>query len=165
VTATTDRDGFGPAERDFVEATAATLETVTVRAERERQLREREQTLEAQNETLERLDRINDIIRGIDQALVQASTRAEIESVVCDRLATGGPYELAWVGDVDQVTGEIRAREFAGAEKVLDDLTVGERARTRRATTSPLAPSNAGNHSSPTTCSPRRTVAPGAGRP
>ncbi|MCU4801167.1 MEDS domain-containing protein [Halobacteria archaeon HArc-gm2] len=125
VTATIDRDGFGSAERDFVEATAATLETVTARVERERQLQEREQTLETQNEALERLDRVNDIIRSIDQALVQASTRTEIESVVCERLATGGPYELAWVGDVDRVTGAVRPRESAGAEKgSLDGLTV-----------------------------------------
>jgi len=129
VTATTDRDGFGPARRDFVEATAATPRdgdspgragTTAPGARADPGGPERD--------ALERLDRINDIIRGIDQALVQASTRAEIESVVCDRLATGGPYELAWVGDVDQVTGEIRARVRRRREGSLDDLTVGESA-------------------------------------
>ncbi len=126
ITATTDEGGFCPAERDFVETTAATVETATVRADRERQLQKRERTLEEQNETLERLDRVNDIIRSIDQALVQASTRADVEAVVCEQLAAAGPYELAWVGTHDPHTGEVTARESAGDDDgFLDGLAAG----------------------------------------
>ena len=125
VTATRAPDGFSTAELDFVEATAATVKAAFTRADREQQLSEREQTLEEQNETLERLNQVNDIIRNIDQALVQASTRAEIEKVVCEQLGDVGPYELAWIGEHDTVTDEIIPREWAGAEKgYLDEITV-----------------------------------------
>jgi predicted DNA binding protein/GAF domain-containing protein len=124
ITATTS-GGFTDIERDFVEMTAATVEAACTRADREQQLHEREETLEEQNTTLERLNRINNTIRNIDQALVQASTREEIEEAVCEQLASIGPYEMAWVGDHDAVTDEITPREVAGTEKgYLNEVTV-----------------------------------------
>ncbi len=124
VTATRAPGGFSDAELDFVETTALTVEAACDRSKREQQLQARERTLEEQNETLERLNRVNDIIRSIDQALVGASTREEIEAVVCEQLADGGPYELAWVGEHDPVTGEVDPSEWAGAEKgYLEEVT------------------------------------------
>jgi GAF domain-containing protein/DNA-binding CsgD family transcriptional regulator len=125
VTATRTADGFSSAGLDFVQATAATVKAAFARADREQQLSERETTLEEQNRTLERLNRVNDIIRSIDQALVQASTRTEIETVVCEQLADAGPYELAWIGEHDVVTDEITPRQWAGAERgYFDEITV-----------------------------------------
>ncbi|ERH10530.1 MAG: putative DNA binding protein [halophilic archaeon J07HX64] len=63
----------------------AAFDDVTERAERERQLRRK------RNE-LERLDRINSIIRDVDAALVGAETRAAVEQTVCDELAGSGRY-------------------------------------------------------------------------
>ena len=123
VTATRTSDGFRSAELDFVQATAATVKAAFTRADREQQLSEREATLEEQNRTLERLNRISDIIRSIDQALVDASTRSEIETVVCEQLADVGPYEFAWIGEHDVVTDEIGPREWAGNEKGYLDET------------------------------------------
>jgi len=124
VTATEAPGGFCEAALEFVETTAATVETACGRADRERRLEE-------QNESLERLNRINDTIRSIGQSLVGASTRGEIESVVCEQLADVGPYELAWVGDHDSVTDEVTPREWAGAEKgYLDETTVTADERT-----------------------------------
>ncbi|MFC7138392.1 MEDS domain-containing protein [Halosimplex aquaticum] len=131
VTATESPGGFCDAELEFVQTTAATVETACGRADRERLLQEREETLEDQNESLSRLNRINDTIRNIGKALVQASSREEIETVVCDQLADVGPYELAWVGEHDTVTDEITPREWAGAEKgYLDAVTVTADERT-----------------------------------
>ncbi|WP_415381660.1 MEDS domain-containing protein [Halosimplex sp. TS25] len=125
VTATESPGGFCDAEIEFVQTTAATVETACGRADREQLLQEREETLEEQNESLSRLNRINDTIRNIGQALVQASSREEIETVVCDQLAEVGPYELAWIGEHDSVTDEITPREWAGAENgYLDAATV-----------------------------------------
>ncbi|MFC7133357.1 MULTISPECIES: MEDS domain-containing protein [Salinibaculum] len=125
ITATTTPGGFTAIERDFIETTAATVEAACTRADRERQLHEREKTLEEQNTTLERLNRINTTIRNIDQALVQASTREEIEEAVCEQLASVGPYEMAWIGARDSVTDEVTPCEAAGAEKgYLDEITV-----------------------------------------
>jgi len=131
VTATEAPEGFSEAALEFVETTAATVETACSRADRERLLAERERRLEEQNDSLERLNRINDTIRSIGQSLVAASTRGEIETVVCDQLADVGPYELAWVGDHDSVTDEVTPREWAGAEKgYLDATTVTADERT-----------------------------------
>ncbi|PSP78627.1 hypothetical protein BRC81_07345 [Halobacteriales archaeon QS_1_68_20] len=125
VTATRAPGGFSDAEVDFLETTGLTVEAACDRSKREQQLQERERTLEEQNETLERLNRVNDIIRSIDQALVGASTRGEIETVVCEHLADVGPYELAWVGDHDPVSGEVVPSEWAGTERgYLDGISI-----------------------------------------
>lgn len=125
VTATSASEGFSDAEFNFVETVAATVKAACTRADREQKLHEREETLEAQNKTLQRLDRINTTIRNIDQALVQASTRKEIETAVCEHLANVGPYELAWIGEHDPATDKIVPEEWAGAERgYLEKITV-----------------------------------------
>ncbi|MFC6827095.1 MEDS domain-containing protein [Halopelagius fulvigenes] len=116
LTATASPEKFDSLERDFVETTAATIESACTRADREQLLHEREETLEDQNETLERLNRINTTIRNIDRALVQSSTREEIEEVVCEQLADVGPYELAWVGEHNTMSDVIEPRTWAGDE-------------------------------------------------
>ena len=61
------------------------FDDVTERVERERRLR-------GQRDELERLDRINSIIRDVDAALVGAETRTAVEQTVCDQLAGSGRY-------------------------------------------------------------------------
>jgi len=125
VTATRNPTGFSTVERDFVETTWTTVEAAFTRTDRERLLSEREAALESQNETLERLNRVNTTIRNIDQSLVQASTRTEIKSVVCEQLTDVGPYELAWIGCVGGATNEVVPSEWAGTEAgYLDEVTV-----------------------------------------
>ncbi len=58
----------------------------------------REQALERQREQLAALDRINSVIRDVNQALVAAPTRSAIESTVAERLADSDLYRAAWVG-------------------------------------------------------------------
>ena len=127
IVASTAQGGFSPSGRDFIETVAANVTAGLDRANRERQLHEREDQLKEQNETLERLNRINSIIRSIDKSLVQAVSREEIEAVVCDRLTGDGPYELAWIGDHDVITDEVTPRAWAGDENgYLDTLRDAE---------------------------------------
>lgn len=84
--------------------------------------REREREIERQRDELERLNRINAIIRDIDQALVQASSRAEIERTVCERLATADSYVGAWIGDSPPTGEHLAPRAWAGLDE--DDLDV-----------------------------------------
>ncbi|WP_459192840.1 bacterio-opsin activator domain-containing protein [Halosimplex sp. J119] len=94
------------------------IEDITRQKERERRLRE-------QNEQLERLDRINAVIRGIDQALVRARTRREIDEAVCDAFATADPYTAAWIGDVTARNDEVEPRATGGdIDGYLDAITV-----------------------------------------
>jgi predicted DNA binding protein/DNA-binding response OmpR family regulator len=125
VTGSTAPGGFSTTDFDFVETVSGNVKTTLDRVSREQQLHEREQALEEQNRTLERLSRVNEIIRNIAQALVQVSTRQELDAVVCEQLAGVGPYELAWIGEPDVITEEIEPREWAGNEKgYLDSITI-----------------------------------------
>ncbi|MFC6724580.1 PAS domain S-box protein, partial [Halobium palmae] len=51
----------------------------------------REQQVARQRDQLEKLNRLNGVIRQIDQALVRATSREEIEQAVCERLAGADP--------------------------------------------------------------------------
>ncbi|MFB6221874.1 MAG: bacterio-opsin activator domain-containing protein [Halolamina sp.] len=110
----TEVEGLSAADFDFLGTVAGNVEAALDRVEREQEREERERLLEEQNRTLERLNEVNDIIRSIGRALVQASTREEVESVVCEQLAEGGPYELAWVGEQAHTAESVVPREMAG---------------------------------------------------
>jgi predicted DNA binding protein/GAF domain-containing protein len=114
VAGSAEPEGLTAADFDFVGTVAGNVEAALDRVERERERERRERLLEEQNRTLERLNEINDIIRSIGRALVQASTRGEVESVVCKQLVDDGPYEMAWIGEHDHVSEAVSAREVAG---------------------------------------------------
>lgn len=112
-------------EIDFVKIIAADLETALNHVERQQLLHEREATLEEQNESLARVNRINGIIRTIDQALIDASTREEIEQAVCTELATSGPYRVAWIGRRESASEMVTPAAWAGADATyVDELAI-----------------------------------------
>lgn len=76
-------------------------------------------------ERAENLDRIRSLLVDINQALVRASNREEIESEVCEIISDAEPYRFAWLGDVESDTAEIKPREWAGIDEgYLDEITV-----------------------------------------
>jgi RNA polymerase sigma factor (sigma-70 family) len=104
---------------------------VTERKERERKIRR-------QNRRLEILNNTNEVLRDINQELVQASTRDSIEQAVCERFADSPPFAFAWIGDVSMVSESLRPRTWAGIdEETLTELVVpdedGERTPAQRA--------------------------------
>ncbi|WP_241768015.1 bacterio-opsin activator domain-containing protein [Haloferax sp. ATB1] len=102
----------------LAETLGATLETAWDRAEGEHRL-------QAQNDELQRLDRLNSLIRGIDQVLVGADTREEIDEAVCEQLARSDLYESAWLAAYDGETDTLRPRAWSGIDsRYLDDRTV-----------------------------------------
>ncbi|WP_227354109.1 bacterio-opsin activator domain-containing protein [Haladaptatus salinisoli] len=110
---------------DVAELCTAAVESALGRAKRERMLREQEATLRRQNAALERLNELNEGIRRIDRALVEARTREEIERAVCRRLTSGGSYRFAWIGEDDPASGVVLPREWAGVERgFLDAIAV-----------------------------------------
>jgi PAS domain S-box-containing protein len=100
------------------------------RVDREQELREKTAELEAYTESLERLNRLNSVIRTLTGELTQASTREEIETAVCEELAAADPYVFAWVGEQRTVDGEVRPRAASGrGDGYLDAITAdGEEA-------------------------------------
>lgn len=114
----TSPNEFDETRVDLAETVAGTLETALNRADHEQQLAQ-------QNDELTHLNRINEIIRGIDQVLVEANTREEITHAVCERLADSDLYEFAWVGEYDPTTETVEPKEWSGVESgYLDGLTI-----------------------------------------
>lgn len=102
---------------------AANSEVALDRTERERVLRRRDQQLKDRNEQLARLNRINTVIRSIGRALVNASSRAEIEQAVCDQLIEIDSYAFVWTGAWDVSTDGLEPRSWAGDDRgYLDQL-------------------------------------------
>jgi len=54
------------------------------------------------------------ILRDVNQALVDATARAEIETRVCEIFAAAEPYRLAWLGDLDAEEGRLVPRAGGG---------------------------------------------------
>ncbi|WP_226021468.1 PAS domain S-box protein [Halomicrobium salinisoli] len=62
---------------------------------------------------LERLNALNAVIRSVDEALIEATTRSEMERTVCERLAAADAYVGAAIGgfDTDREAFEVWAAE------------------------------------------------------
>ena len=94
------------------------MRDITERKERERTLRQHRTQLSA-------LNRLNSVVQDITRALVESSSRAEIEESVCDRIANAASYEFAWIGEVDKASTSVRPRARAGDDGYLDEVGVG----------------------------------------
>lgn len=125
VTGQTTADAFSDTDIDLAQTLTANARAALDRVDRERTVRERSAALEEKNETLERMNRINEVVRELTQTLTRATSREEIEQAVCDILANSDTYRFAWIGDVDSVTEEVVPHAWAGVEDgYLDSVTV-----------------------------------------
>jgi len=101
----------------FVQSVANILASAITRQEHEREL-------VRQRERLAALNNLQDVAREITDAVIDQSTRAEIEQTVCDHIADSASYEFAWIGEVDVGSQEVLARAEAGVEDYLSDVTI-----------------------------------------
>ena len=83
-----------------------------------------EEELERRREQLAALNGLNEVVRDITEAVIEQSSREEIERVVCERLAASDSYLFAWTGEVDGRSGTVTLRTEAGVEGYLDDVTI-----------------------------------------
>ncbi|NEU58772.1 PAS domain S-box protein [Halorussus sp. MSC15.2] len=87
--------------------------------------RQHERDLERQRDELETLDRINKLLLEIARDLFTSPTRAEIEQMVCDRLAASDLYQFAWIGEPEPDGNRILPRASAGVDEgYVDSITV-----------------------------------------
>ncbi|WP_135828806.1 bacterio-opsin activator domain-containing protein [Halorussus halobius] len=123
--AATDGDSFDEVGEDVVELVAATAEAAFDRVDRDRELRDRDRRLQRQNERLSQLNRVNEFIREIDQALVGAGSRGTIEAAVCDRLTDDDRFAFAWVGETAGPDRTLQPGTWAGDDRgYLDDVSL-----------------------------------------
>lgn len=121
----TGTGAFDSDTRTLVELLAASGEVALSRVEREITLQERDETLQGQNQRLRQLDRVNAIIREIDQALVQADSLDEIRNEVCDRLVASDRFTFAWIGERDPESDELHPQAWAGEGRgYLDEVSL-----------------------------------------
>ena len=76
--------------------------------------KERERELERQRDELERLNRINGVIRDINCSLVEASDRDAMLMAVCEHLTAADQYRFAWIGERDLSSERVRPTAWAG---------------------------------------------------
>jgi PAS domain S-box-containing protein len=108
---------FDEVGEEVAELLAATTEAAFDRVERESELRERDRALQRQNERLSQLNRVNEFIREIDQALVGAESRERMEAAVCERLTADDRFRFAWIGESTTLSRTLRPRAWAGDER------------------------------------------------
>lgn len=124
--ATTDGDAdFDTNTKRLTSLLAANAEAALDRIDQEEELRERERERQRQNRRLEQLNQVNEIIRGIDQTLVKAETREEIEQSVCEQLVEDERCAFVWIGMPAPGGEEIVPRAWAGPETgYLDQVSI-----------------------------------------
>ncbi|WP_380675872.1 PAS domain S-box protein [Salinigranum sp. GCM10025319] len=108
---------FAEHDVNFVRAVANILATAIERHRNERRVRH-------QRERLAALNQLNGVVREITEAVVDQSTREEIERVVCEGLAGSESYLYAWIGEIDSQSQTVQVRTEAGVEGYIDDITI-----------------------------------------
>lgn len=83
--------------------------------------KERERELERQHAELQRLNDLHATTRAINQVLVGAETRDEIEAALVEQFAAAEPYAFTVVGDFDPVFEQFTARAWSGIDDVPRD--------------------------------------------
>ncbi|MFB6106330.1 MAG: bacterio-opsin activator domain-containing protein [Halobacteriaceae archaeon] len=109
------RGAFDRETELLVELLATNAETAYRHVDRETRLR-------AQGERLAALNDVHDVIRDVNAAVLQQSTRAEMEEMVCERLAER--YAFAWFCEVDTATGAVVPEVEVGVDGYLDSISL-----------------------------------------
>ncbi|MWV39581.1 GAF domain-containing protein [Natrialba sp. INN-245] len=110
----------GKFDRDTVELAqlfATTAETAFDRIGQTQRLHDREHELKRQNEHLERLNETNRIRQEIEQLLLMADSREEIERGLCDSLADLEACSMVWIGTPDPSGSRLETRSIAGRDR------------------------------------------------
>lgn len=87
---------------------------ITERNRRERELRQ-------QREQLEALNSLNMIVRDITDAVIEQSTRDEIERIACEKLAGSDSYTIAWTAETASTSRNVRSAAGLAGDRVEPD--------------------------------------------
>ena len=80
------------------------------------EVKEQQLELGRQRDELETLNQINSVIRRVNQGLVQAGDRGEIEREVCETLTDSNLYHCAWIGGIDTGVRDVTPKTGDGID-------------------------------------------------
>jgi HTH-type transcriptional regulator, bacterioopsin transcriptional activator and related proteins len=87
--------------------------------------KERERRLDRRRERLVAINQLNAVIQDVTHAVIETSSRAEIERQVCEKLVGIDDYAFVWIGHVDRGGREVRPTAMAGGdEEYLEEITI-----------------------------------------
>ncbi|WP_323674940.1 GAF domain-containing protein [Halorubellus sp. PRR65] len=112
----TERREYADHDVTFVQSVANTLAGAIDRAGYEAELVRRRKDVAA-------LNALHEVVSDVTDAVVDQSTREEIEAAVCERLVAADSYAFAWVGDAD-ASQTVNVRASAGVDDYLDSVTI-----------------------------------------
>lgn len=99
---------------ESAELVAANAVAALGRVAREAELSRQSELLTDRNRTLERLHELNDLIRRVNGALVDADTLQEVGDAVCAQLVDADPIRFAWLGETYLTGGGLDPVSRAG---------------------------------------------------
>ncbi|MFB6113211.1 MAG: GAF domain-containing protein [Halodesulfurarchaeum sp.] len=83
---------------------------------------DRKRAFDRQREETAVLTDVNGVLQEIHEAIVEQSTREEIEETVCDHLARSYWYSFAWIGSVGSKTNGVTPRVEVGVDGYADSI-------------------------------------------
>ncbi len=120
---------FSESSRDVVETLAAATRTALDRIGSEALLRQRERRLREREDRLRYYDRLDRLTGSVDEAVLEGSTRDDVEAAVVDCLVDDDWFDFAWIGTTDSETGTLTPRAWAGdGSQYLDDVSLATEA-------------------------------------
>ncbi|WP_324663353.1 bacterio-opsin activator domain-containing protein [Haloarcula sediminis] len=90
------------------------LQDITARKHRER-------LLESQRDNMDVLNTLNAVVRQLTDAVIDQSTRPEIEATTCEQLSASDSYRFAWIATTDPCTLDLVPRAEHGCDGYLVD--------------------------------------------
>ncbi|WP_324755977.1 bacterio-opsin activator domain-containing protein [Haloarcula sp. GH36] len=115
----TEADAFDDIDHMVVDLLTTNAAAACNRAKREQEVRETRERIAAI------LERINGLVEDTIGVLVEATTREEVETGVCEQVAATDPYVFAWIARPNVRSDRLEARAWAGDAAVeVDDVTV-----------------------------------------
>ncbi|MCU4753819.1 GAF domain-containing protein [Halobacteria archaeon AArc-curdl1] len=120
-----EEDGISDEDANVTRILAGNAYSALERIGREETLREQKNQLQEKATSLDRVSRINTVIRDLTDVLTQAASRDEMLSEVCSRLVVSSPYRFVWFGIIDPASDKIIPETEAGvANGYLEDIAI-----------------------------------------
>lgn len=99
----------------------ANAEAILGRKRRDRELGELGETLEAYQQSVEKLQRLMESVGDIQAAMAESETREEVAWAVCEELVATGSVDFAWIAQPERADTDLSPTAWAGTASSFGD--------------------------------------------